>query len=489
MAHLSLPRAEYVELFNTSSNYTFDLSAWNFNGLAYDFPGGTFLAPRSYLVLARDRVAFNSSYGAGITVFDSYSGNLQSNGETLSLIQPGATPALDLVVDRVRYETNAPWPAPVMGASLQLVDASRDNSRASAWRIPPTPEFPDWVYFSTTGTATSSRFYLYLQSAGEIYLDDIVIVAGSVPNAGPNLVANGGFESTLSGTWTNTANFSQSAPSTVEKHSGNASLRVVATAGGSGSGNAIYQDISPALTIGQTYSLSFWYRQSTNGGPLTIRLSGANPLGATLDPGAGLALARFTPGAANSVAAALPEYPTIWLNEVQPENLTGPLDNFSQRDPWIELYNPGSNAVSLANYYLSDDYTGLTKWAFPSNAVVPAQGFALIWCDAQPDQSTLSVFHTSFRLPPGSGQVVLSRTISNMVQVIDYLNYTEVPANWSYGDVPDGQPFYRRSMFFATPSATNNGAAPLDHCFHQRMDGGQHQHPGGPGGWEIRGLV
>ena len=39
--------------------------------------------------------------------------------------------------------------------------------------------------------------------------------------------------------------------------------------------SAIWQVISPALTTNATYTLSFWYLQSTNGGPLTIRLSGS----------------------------------------------------------------------------------------------------------------------------------------------------------------------------------------------------------------------
>jgi hypothetical protein len=40
------------------------------------------------------------------------------------------------------------------------------------------------------------------------------------------------------------------------------------------------------------------------------------------------------------------------------------------------------------------------------------------------------------------------------------LNYAALPANYSYGDVPDGQPFYRQSMFRPTPAGTNNAALP-----------------------------
>src|SRR5439155_1323246 len=156
-----------------------------------------------------------------------------------------------------------------------------------------------------------------------------------VGGPGANLVTNGDFELGLASTWNLTANFAQSSVSTLARHGGNSSLHVVATAAGSGSGNAIYQVINPPLTNGQTYSLSFWYLQSTNGGPLTVRLSASsNP--ATVNPAPpanNLALA--TPGTSNSVFAALAPFPPLWLNELQAENLTGITNSAGQRSPWI----------------------------------------------------------------------------------------------------------------------------------------------------------
>ena len=151
-----------------------------------------------------------------------------------------------------------------------------------------------WVFVTTNVPATSSRIYIYLGSAGDVYVDDVSVVG----RAGTNLVANGGFESALSGTWNLTANFTNSAVSTMIKHSGASSLHVVATAAGTGSGNAVYQDISPALTNGVTYTISFWYLQSTNGGPLTVRLSSStNPATVSTVPALLPALAPATPDA------------------------------------------------------------------------------------------------------------------------------------------------------------------------------------------------
>jgi len=57
-------------------------------------------------------------------------------------------------------------------------------------------------------------------------------------------------------------------------HSGTNSLHLVASAGGTTKNSSIWQDFSSSITIGGTYTLSFWYRQSTNGGPLIVRFSG-----------------------------------------------------------------------------------------------------------------------------------------------------------------------------------------------------------------------
>jgi hypothetical protein len=107
--------------------------------------------------------------------------------------------------------------------------------------------------------------------------------------------------------------------------------------------------------------------------------------------GASTNAALATPGAANSVAATLPAFPPLWLNELQANNVTGPLDNFSQRDPWAEIFNVGGTNVSLAGYYLTDTYANLTKWAFAPSAVA-SNGFTLIWCDNSTNQTTPTSF-------------------------------------------------------------------------------------------------
>ncbi len=244
--------------------------------------------------------------------------------------------------------------------------------------------------------------------------------------------------------------------STVVKHSGNASLHVISTGAGATQSSAIYQTIAPALTANGTYTISYWYLQSANGGPLTVRLSGSgivdsvNP--APLSEGA---TSLATPNAANSVAATLPAFAPLWINEVEPINVTGITNSAGQRAPWVELYNPSTNTVSLTNLWLSPNYTDLTTWAFPPGATISPGQFLVIFADGQTNLSTSSELHTSFVLGSSNGSVALSRVFNSLPQVLDYINYNNLQPDWSYGSNPDGQSFVRQAFYSPTPGTTN----------------------------------
>jgi len=454
-----IPNAQFVELYNTSTNTAFDLSGWEFQGLGYTFPGGSIIGPTNYLVLAANSPAYAAAYGATNPVFDVFGGNLQDNGETLTLNITSNTP-----VTKVKYSNQLPWPtnANTPGVSLQLIDPRQDNWRIGNWTAvgPNTAPDPQWIYVTATGSASSSTFYIYLQSAGDLYLDDIKLVAGPIPEVGANVLANGNFESALSGPWTVSPNLANSFLSTVIKHSGNASLHLISTSTGSTQSSAIWQTMSPGLNIGAPYTLSFWYLQSTNGGPLTLRLSNSGIV-ATVNPAPpGTGLATATPGALNSVAASLPPFPTLWINEIQADNLNGITNSIGQRVPWVEIFNPGASAVPLNGIYLANNYTNLLQWPFPTNSTIGAGQFKVIFADAQTNLSTTNEPHANFGLPSRTGSVALTLLAANgQPQVLDYLDYENVNLNDSFGSSPDGQTFLRQEFFQATPGASNNAIA------------------------------
>ena len=303
MYNPAVAKAQFVELYNNSTNATFDLSGWQLQALSYTFPNGSILAPTNYLVLAANGAAFAGAYGATNPVFDTFSRTLPSSG-ILAL-----NTSSNVTVAEVEYEDQLPWPtnANGTGASLQLIDPHRDNWRVGNWSFSP---------FSAT------------------------------------------------------------------------------------------------------------------------------------------------PDARNSVAASLAPFPSLWINELQADNLTGVTNSSGQHTAWLELYNPGTNVISLNRLYLANNYTNLLEWAFPSNAVINAGQFEVIFADGETNLSSTNELHTGFILSSGTGSLALTRLATNgPQQVLDYVDYENISPNDSYGSFPDGQSFIRQEFFQATPGAPNNGTA------------------------------
>ena len=132
-----------------------------------------------------------------------------------------------------------------------------------------------WVRVVATGTASSSKLVINMTAPGIAYLDDVKLVAGTNPDAGVNLVANGNFESALnSSPWVVARNLTASAVTVAEQHAGASSLKLVANFGTGGDELGITQSITPALAANATYTLSFYCKPPTNGGSLTVHLAG-----------------------------------------------------------------------------------------------------------------------------------------------------------------------------------------------------------------------
>jgi hypothetical protein len=453
MYNPAISGAGFVEIYNNSS-FAYDLSNWRLNGASYAFPYGSVIAGRQYLVLANDPVAFVSAYGGSAPTFDTFDGSLDNGGETLSLERPTVvgTDTVYVAVNRVEYDDDPPWPASAdgFGPSLQLIDANQDNARVSNWS-----DGGGWRFFSNTGTPSASttsticRVYMEI-GPSDIYIDDLSVVAGSVPGVGPNFIQNGDFEGPLTtsmgGPWAFSSSLvSNSVIDTTIKHSGNGSLHLIQT--GAGAAGHLFQNI--AIPPG-TYTISYWYLPATNEYRLITYLSSA------FRPTNFVKRTFATPGTANSTVAILPPYDRLWLNELQANNLTGPTDNHGEHDPWIELYNAGPGTLDLSGYYLANNFTNLTQWQFSAGTMIAPGEFKIVWADGQPEQTAGTTLHTSFRLGAGGGSLALSRLLSGAPQITDCINYPAVAPDLSYGDFPDGQPIDRQVFFTVTPGTTNS---------------------------------
>jgi regulation of enolase protein 1 (concanavalin A-like superfamily) len=465
MYHPAVPDTEFLELHNTSTTHAFDLTGFRLRGVDFDFSPGTLIEPNGFVLLVKDLPAFQAQYGAGLPVVGVYGGRLHPDGERLRLVRLATQVAPELTVDEVTYAVGPPWPpeANGQGPSLQRIDPTHSSSHPGNWaavKDPGAGAEPQWQFASMTGIASSSRLYLYLEAAGEVHLDDIYLAQGDTAQAGFNYIRNGDFESDLSGPWTVSANHAGTRITTAVRRSGNASLHLVATTGGTTQSSSVWQDTHP-LPVGEVFTLSYWYLPNPNGANLTMRLRfsettpGAIRFTQTVRPDAATSV-EFTPGAPNSVRSSLPIFPPIRLNEIQPRNLTGRTDNQGQRDPWVELYNAGTQTIDLSGFYLTDQFGAPTRWAFPAGATIPPQGFRLVWLDGQPEQSTPSEWHAGFRIDPVAGSLFLMQGTDLQPVLIDYLSYNQVPDDLSYGRYPDGDPDRLQLFHYPTPGSAND---------------------------------
>ncbi len=454
------PDTAFVELYNRSGA-ALDISDWRINGLDYTFPKGSIITNGQYLLLVNQLSAYAAAFGVNATVpFDEFNASLQNDGETLTLLRPGITAGQEIVVARVKYEDVLPWPAAAdgQGASLQLIDANENNARVGNWADP-----TGWRYVTYTGTiqgnATPSlrgtNFFMLLNSAGDVHIDDMKLVIGTVPEAGANLLVNGDFEDALApANWNISGNHSSTVRSSTVSHSGSSSLRILSTGAGSivGTGGNNLRQFIPGNTTNAVCTLSFWLLPGASGNTMTIRTAP----GSAFNTSVSIQPILATPGVANTVARDLATFPELYLNEVQPENIAGPLDNQGEREPWIEIYNAGSSTLGLDGYYLSDNYGSTTQWPFPPGSSIGAGEFKVVFVDGEPGESTATEWHANFRAQAGHGSI----SLATAALVHDYLNYTNVRPNWSYGAYPDGQLFTRQAFFHATPGGTNDNTPP-----------------------------
>lgn len=455
MYHPTAANTAYVELFNPSAVTTQDLSGLQLGGenLRFDFPAGTKLAPGQFLIVAQNKAAFGTAYGSTIPVLGEWSGQLDRFGTQLGIFN-----AANQALTQVDFRASLPWPTNAdAGAALQLVDARRDSSRVGNWSANSGPQ---WQHVVQSGTASSSVFYLYLETVGDVYLDDVKLVAGDAADVGDNLLVNGDFEADFPGPFVigTDGNMAQSARSTTVKHDGNASLHLVATAGGTTRASSVYQELATPLTQNAPYTLSYWYLPKTTGGTLTLRLSGSG-IKSTVDIAAGAtAVTKFTPGGTNSVIADLPEFPPLWINEVLPHNTGGLTDSQGEAEPWLELVNRGRLPVSLDGWSLAHSYTNLGQWVFPAGTVIAPGQYLLVFADGETGDATPTELHTNFRLDPTNGVLALSRPQRGLPAVVDYLDYSVPTANQSFGRNPDDFPGGLKLFSTPTPAAANPSA-------------------------------
>ncbi len=134
-----------------------------------------------------------------------------------------------------------------------------------------------------------------------------------------------------------------------------------------------------------------------------------------------------TPGAPNVSSGRI----ALRINELMSDNRTTIADEAGERDAWIELFNPGCEAIRLEGWKLIYHEVG---WSFPP-IVVPPGGYLLVWADGDEAQGDL---HTNFRLDSNGGTLSLQNPDGNDRVPVDSVRFSQQPPDTSFGRYPNG---------------------------------------------------
>jgi hypothetical protein len=119
---------EYIELLNSGPEPV-DISGWALSkGVKLKFPAGTRIAPKGFIVVARNADRLREFYG--IQPLAVFAQKLKNNGERIELVDAAGT-----VIDAVHYHDRAPWPTGPDGhsGSLERIDPESSGENPANW--------------------------------------------------------------------------------------------------------------------------------------------------------------------------------------------------------------------------------------------------------------------------------------------------------------------------------------------------------------------
>jgi CotH kinase protein/Lamin Tail Domain/Chitobiase/beta-hexosaminidase C-terminal domain len=144
-------------------------------------------------------------------------------------------------------------------------------------------------------------------------------------------------------------------------------------------------------------------------------------------------------GMKRALAAAPAASGGVMINEVNAGNWKGAVDEDGESEDWVELYNPGTAAVDLTGYELSNKTASRFFWTFPAGTQVPAKGYLTVWLSKKDRAVPGRPLHANFDLDSGADTVYLSAsnaTVSGIL--VDGATPPLVKSDQSWCRMPSG---------------------------------------------------
>jgi hypothetical protein len=143
---------------------------------------------------------------------------------------------------------------------------------------------------------------------------------------------------------------------------------------------------------------------------------------------------------------------TLAVNEFMASNESTIMDDHGEYEDWVEIYNYGTEAVSLNGLYMSDKPDDPTKWGFP-DMLIQSGEYILFWADEDTDQGPL---HADIKLSAGGEFIGIYDVDSTGNALIDGYTFGEQQDDITYGRYPNGTGPFVQMM--PTPGTMNESS-------------------------------
>ena len=161
-------------------------------------------------------------------------------------------------------------------------------------------------------------------------------------------------------------------------------------------------------------------------------------------------IGKFSPLRAEHEFYSINTVSELLINEIQASNQITIADPFGKYEDWIEIYNPNETAISLSNYYLTDDDTDPYQYQFP-NLSIPSKSHKIVWASGD---STTSENHANFKISKSGESISLFKKKDGLAVEIDFIQFGTQQIDYSLGRESDGAENWVEFPY-PTPNAEN----------------------------------
>ncbi len=142
--------------------------------------------------------------------------------------------------------------------------------------------------------------------------------------------------------------------------------------------------------------------------------------------------------------------PSWVINEVMVNNKTNMIDEFGQRNGWIEIYNNTAKTQDLGGMYLTTDKNNPKMYPIPlgdaRTRIKPYQQ-AIFWADNKPFHGN---FHTNFELDSTRENYIALYDVDGKTLIDEIIVPKGIPADKTFGYPKDGFKYDKEGNLMAT---------------------------------------